>query len=217
MPNLPIFPLNTVLFPGYKLPLRIFEPRYKQMLDDCMAGDGRFVIALIQDGVEVRGEATPHEVATVAKIEEVGDRSDAVVPLIALGQQRVRITDLDRSLPYLVGEVNSIDEPTAQHIDPELLERARTATTRYARAMLMHVRGEWRANPDIPSDPAELGYKMGSLLVDRPATAQRVLQATSLSERLKEAIPGVEETAAAFEAAVMEKGTQDHRRGMQRN
>ena len=155
--------------------------------------------------------------ATVAKIEEVGDRGEAVVPLVALGEQRVRIFELDRSLPYLAGEVDPIDEPTSQHVAPELLERARTATTRYARAMLMHVRGEWRANPDIPSDPAELGYKMGSLLVDRPATAQRVLEATSLDERLKEAIPGVEDTAAAFEAAVMEKGTQDHRRGMQRN
>ncbi len=44
MPRFPIFPLNVVLFPGYKLPLRIFEPRYRRMLDDCIAGDGRFVV-----------------------------------------------------------------------------------------------------------------------------------------------------------------------------
>lgn len=217
MSKLPIFPLNTVLFPGYKLPLRIFEPRYKQMLDDCLAADGRFVIALIRDGVEVGGEATPRDIGTIALIEEVGDRSEQVVPLLALGEQRVRIGELDRTLPYLSADVEPLEEPVGGDIDAELLERARAATTRFARAMLMQIRGEWRANPDMPDDPGELGYHMGTLLAGRPTAAQRVLEAPSLNERLRHAAPAVEAAAGEFEAALLEQGAQDHRRGMHRN
>ena len=214
---LPIFPLNVVLFPTYRLPLRIFEPRYRRMLDDCLAGDGRFCIALIREGVEVGGEATPREIATVARIEDVGDRSAEVITLVAIGEQRVRIGELDRSLPYLAGQVEPIDEPTEADIDPELLERARAAATRLARAMLMQIRGEWRANPDLPDDPAELGYRMGTLLADRPTAAQRVLEASSLSERLRQAAPAVEAAAARYEAALLQQASNDPRRGLQRN
>ncbi len=222
MPKLPIFPLNTVLFPGYKLPLRIFEPRYKQMLDDCIAADGRFVIALIRDGVEVGGEATPRDIGTIALIAKVGDRAEQVVPLLALGEQRVRIGELDRTLPYLSADVEPLDEPPDAEppggdIDPELLERARAATTRFARAMLMQIRGEWRANPEMPDDPGALGYRMGTLLAGRPTAAQRVLEATSINERLRQAAPAVEAAAGEFEAALMEQGANDARRGMHRN
>lgn len=217
MPKLPIFPLNTVLFPGYGLPLRIFEPRYKQMLDDCLSGDGQFVIALIRDGVEVGGDATPRDVAMVAKIEILGDRSADVIPLVATGDHRVRIAELDRSLPYLAGEIEPIPEPTDGDVDPELLERAQTATARFARAMLMQLRGEWRANPQMPDDPGQLGYKMGTLLADRPTAAQRVLEADTINERLRQATSAVEASAAQFEARLMEQGAADHRRGMNRN
>ncbi|MBT3942863.1 MAG: LON peptidase substrate-binding domain-containing protein [Chloroflexi bacterium] len=217
MPKLPIFPLNTVLFPGHELPLRIFEHRYKQMLDDSLAGEARFVIALIRDGLEVGGSATPREVGTVARIENVGDRSADVIPLVAVGESRVRIVEMDDSLPYLAGDVEPIPEPIDSDTDPELLKRAQSATARFARAMLMQLRGEWRANPRMPDDPALLGYKMGTLLSDRPTAAQRVLEAHTITERLQQAAPAVEAAAAQFEARLMEQGAADHRRGMHRN
>ena len=217
MARLPIFPLNIVLFPGYKLPLRIFEPRYRRMLDDCLASDGRFCVALIKEGVEVGGEATPREIATVARIEEVGDRTAEIVPVTTIGEYRVRIGELDRTLPYLVGEVERMVEPETTELVPELEARARTATTRLARAMLMQIRGEWRAAPDLPADPAELGYRMGTLLADRPTAAQRVLEAPTVSERLRHATPAIEAAAGRFEAALLERGAADHRRGMYRN
>ncbi|MCH8222137.1 MAG: LON peptidase substrate-binding domain-containing protein [Chloroflexi bacterium] len=71
--TLPIFPLNTVLFPGAPLPLRIFEPRYREMLKRCLDGDRRFGVALIKSGPEVGGPAEPHDVGTVARIERVRD------------------------------------------------------------------------------------------------------------------------------------------------
>ena len=52
MTELPIFPLDLVLYPNQKIPLRIFEPRYRQMLDNCMSGNRRFGICRVEQGAE---------------------------------------------------------------------------------------------------------------------------------------------------------------------
>ena len=71
--QLPLFPLNTVLFPGNAMPLQIFEPRYQRMLRDCMDGDRRFGVVLIRTGAEVGGRALTHAVGTVARIIQVNE------------------------------------------------------------------------------------------------------------------------------------------------
>ena len=70
---LPIFPLDLVLFPRQELPLRIFEPRYKQLVDDCMLGDGQFGVCLIDTNNPINGWAAPKSVGTVAKITKCKD------------------------------------------------------------------------------------------------------------------------------------------------
>lgn len=70
---IPVFPLDLVLFPRQELPLRIFEPRYKQLIDDCMLGDGQFGVCLIDAAHPVRGWEGPARVGTMAKIIECHD------------------------------------------------------------------------------------------------------------------------------------------------
>ena len=70
---IPIFPLDLVLFPRQELPLRIFEPRYKQLVDDCMLGDGQFGVCLIDEGKSVNGWNSPKLVGTIAKITKCKD------------------------------------------------------------------------------------------------------------------------------------------------
>ena len=70
---IPIFPLDLVLFPRQELPLRIFEPRYKQLVDDCMLGDGQFGVCLIDEGKSVNGWNAPKMVGTIAKITTCKD------------------------------------------------------------------------------------------------------------------------------------------------
>ncbi|MCA9820524.1 MAG: LON peptidase substrate-binding domain-containing protein, partial [Nitrosarchaeum sp.] len=70
---LPIFPLDLVLFPRQELPLRIFEPRYKQLVDDCMLGDGLFGVCLIDQNNLVNGWNAPKLIGTVAKITKCED------------------------------------------------------------------------------------------------------------------------------------------------
>ena len=70
---LPIFPLDLVLFPRQELPLRIFEPRYKQLVDDCMLSDGQFGVCLADQNNQIKGWNGPKEVGTIAKITKCED------------------------------------------------------------------------------------------------------------------------------------------------
>lgn len=70
---IPIFPLDLVLFPRQELPLRVFEPRYKQLVDDCMLGDGQFGVCLIDEHNSVNGWNAPKMVGTIAKISKCQD------------------------------------------------------------------------------------------------------------------------------------------------
>ena len=70
---IPIFPLDLVLFPRQELPLRIFEPRYKQLVDDCMLGNGQFGVCLIDENNSVNGWNAPKSVGTIVKITKCED------------------------------------------------------------------------------------------------------------------------------------------------
>ena len=85
-----LFPLNTVLFPEGPLPLRIFEPRYLDMVSECMRSGVGFGVCLIQSGSEVGKAAKTYEVGTVARIIDWHQRHDGLLGITALGQRRFR-------------------------------------------------------------------------------------------------------------------------------
>ncbi|MFW6194993.1 MAG: LON peptidase substrate-binding domain-containing protein [Chloroflexota bacterium] len=208
MRSLPLFPLNVVLFPGRPLQLRVFEPRYRRMLEDCARGDNRFGVVLISEGVEVGGEAVPHEVGTVARIAESGDRLGEVIPLTVVGERRFRILGLDRSLPYLSGEVEELPEPANDGLGEETWSAAREAAARFVRAFLMYERGEWLASPSLPDDPMELGYQMGALVSSvRPYDAQAALEADTVSGLLESVIAPLGLASRHLEALAADRGS----------
>ena len=69
--DLPLFPLNTVLFPGGTIPLQVFENRYIKMINDCLDSDSNFGIVLIKEGNVVGGPSIPRSVGTIAKITSI--------------------------------------------------------------------------------------------------------------------------------------------------
>ena len=71
--TIPIFPLDLVLFPNQDLPLRIFEPRYKQMVDDCMLNQKEFGICLGHDSATISNWQAPYDIGTIAKIIDCND------------------------------------------------------------------------------------------------------------------------------------------------
>lgn len=89
--SIPLFPLNTVLFPGGFLPLRIFEPRYLDMISECLRADKMFGVCLIKKGVEVGHAADSHEIGTFAVIIDWHRRDDGLLGVLAQGGGRFRV------------------------------------------------------------------------------------------------------------------------------
>jgi len=93
MTDLPLFPLNTVLFPGGRLPLRIFEQRYMDMAKACLRDRSLFGVCLIREGHEVGVPAIPTEVGTLARIAAWDMPQLGVLQVTAVGEQRFRILE----------------------------------------------------------------------------------------------------------------------------
>jgi Lon protease-like protein len=91
MQDFALFPLNTVLFPGGRLPLRIFEQRYMEMAKACLRNDTPFGVCLIRDGAEVGAPATPVEIGCLARIAAWDMPQLGMLHIIARGEQRFRI------------------------------------------------------------------------------------------------------------------------------
>ncbi len=137
MKTLPLFPLNTVLFPDGMLPLRIFETRYLDMVRRCMRDDGGFVVVAIEppaEGEEPPSEADPsvgfHTMGTEARIIDWDQRPDGLLGILARGAQRQRIHQPRRGPDGLwLGEVEPLAEwpsvslPVDYASLAELLER----------------------------------------------------------------------------------------------
>ncbi|GAB4574313.1 MAG: LON peptidase substrate-binding domain-containing protein [Anaerolineae bacterium] len=107
MLKIPLFPLNTVLFPGMPLRLHIFEERYKLMIQRCMQESLTFGVVLIQQGTEALGPlAQPYQVGCTAQITQVERLSMGRMNIMAVGKSRFKIESLDDSEPFLMGNVD---------------------------------------------------------------------------------------------------------------
>ena len=103
--RVPIFPLNTVLFPGGPLPLRIFETRYIDMISERMKADAPFGVLLIREGNE-SGPATTVDIGTLARITDWYQGSDGLLGVTAIGEQRFRLIESERQQDGLnIGDI----------------------------------------------------------------------------------------------------------------
>ncbi len=118
--EIPLFPLNTVLFPGGPLPLRLFEPRYLDMISRCMKDDLPFGVLLIREGPEAGGPATTWHVGTLARVTDWYQGSDGLLGITAIGTERFRLMSAERQPDGLnVGEVAPVPPPPPMAIPPE--------------------------------------------------------------------------------------------------
>jgi Lon protease-like protein len=122
--QVPLFPLNTVLFPGGPLPLRIFEPRYLSMISHCLRHDSPFGVLLIREGSE-DGSATTHNIGTLARITDWYQGSDGLLGITAIGEQRFRLLSNTRQDDGLnIGEVQVLENEPNLPLPDEYAEMA---------------------------------------------------------------------------------------------
>lgn len=106
--ELPLFPLNSVLFPRMPLRLHIFEDRYKEMINQCVDNQSPFGVVLIQDGTAEGGPiARPHLIGTTAHITQVQRLPYGRMNIVAVGRDRFKVNELDlTSYSYLSADVD---------------------------------------------------------------------------------------------------------------
>lgn len=185
MYELPLFPLNTVLFPGMPIRLHIFEERYKKMIGYCYTTGSPFGVVLIDTGEEVGGGAEPVTIGCTAVITEMEPLPGGRMNIVAVGQERFVIRGFKNEQPYLVGEVEPF--PMAAPAS-EQIERSsgpvRAWLTRYLETLAKASESVFDAD-QLPADPVKLAY-MASFLLNIPSEQKQTLLAEERIDMLLE-------------------------------
>ena len=154
--EVPLFLLHAVLVPGARLPLKVFEARYLDMVSQCLKTAEPFGICLIKSGKEVGSAAVPHTVGTLAHIEECESPQTGILSLHVRGGERFSIRKLDKHGELLVAEVDLWGP------EPELEVPARYGTL----VEFLHELLEGKELPDEPefNDAAWVSWRLAELL-----------------------------------------------------
>ncbi|MGC9318295.1 MAG: LON peptidase substrate-binding domain-containing protein [Armatimonadota bacterium] len=187
--DLPVMPLKSVLFPGSPTTLHIHEQRYREMLDECVEGDGVFGVALLRAGQEVGGPSIPHDVGTIAHIAEVTRLHDGSSVVLAQGGRRFRIDVILQAMPIIRADVRLLEESDdLAEADQDLESMVRERLGRLMR-LVMRTMGADHPRPELPDDPVALSYAVAANLQAPLKVQQELLEARSVTDRLEMSLP----------------------------
>ena len=178
--KVPLFPLRTVLYPGGPLPLRIFEPRYLDMISKCMKNASPFGVLLIKTGTEA-GPATTYDIGTLARITDWYQGSDGLLGITAVGEQRFRLLSSSREPDGLnVGDIEIIPTETTRTLPEEYMPLADILSG------VLDDLGQLYESLDRKYDDAEwVGYRFAEILPISPEQKQNCLEADDPVQRLE--------------------------------
>jgi len=182
--RLRLFPLNTVLFPGAILNLHVFEPRYRQMISECLDANEAFGVVLIREGQDAGdADVMPYDVGTTAEICDVTPLPAGRYYISTTGRRRFRIQDVVSRDPYLLVEVEYLEEELDDgSAVGELSDEVREEFREYLR-LLVEFSGT-SAQFDVPSDPVDASFLIGDALQVADAMKQRLLELSNTQQRL---------------------------------
>ncbi|WP_037863644.1 LON peptidase substrate-binding domain-containing protein [Streptomyces sp. NRRL S-340] len=210
--RLPLFPLNSVLFPGLVLPLNVFEERYRAMLRALLKTPEdeprRFAVVAIRDGHEVAPTAPGlpdptalpelgpaagfgpdpvrafHGVGCVADAATIRERADGTFEVLATGTTRVRLLSVDASGPFLTAELEELPEEPGDEAGP--LAQGVLRSFRQYQKRLAGARERSLTGAELPDEPSVVSYLVAAAMVLDTPTKQRLLQAPDTSSRLRD-------------------------------
>lgn len=192
---LPLFPLNTPLVPGLVLPLHIFEPRYRELVEDLLTrpeeDDREFGIVAVRDGHDVArdGLQALYPIGTATVLRQAERLPDGRFDIVTTGSRRFRILDVDASRPLLVAAVDFLDDVT-DPADALVASQVAGHFRRYRAVLSGQVTaadpqdGSGPEEDDLPTDPTVLSYLVTAAMVLPVEERQRLLGAPSTGERL---------------------------------
>lgn len=177
--TVPLFPLSTVLFPGARLPLRIFETRYMDMAKACLKQGSPFGVCLIRQGGEVGAPAEPEPVGCLATLADADMAQLGILKVTAEGGDRFRLRQSQASASGLLfGNIERFaPEPAAS--PPELGEAAA-----FLRKVIEAAPARRFARPCLYDDATWVGFRLAEILPLRNEAKQRLLELTDAGARL---------------------------------
>lgn len=184
--RLRLFPLNTVLFPGAALHLHVFEPRYKQMISECLEDGAAFGVCLIREGEEAGDpDVDPHDVGTTAEIGDVMPLPFGRYYISTVGKRRFKIVGVVSREPYLLCDVEYLEESWGE--DPgavaRLNDQVRDEFCNYLK-LLVEYSGT-KTEVELPADPVDASYVIGNALQVADTIKQRLLEVGDAQARLR--------------------------------
>ena len=179
--DIPLFPLNTVLFPDSRLPLRIFEQRYLDMCAACMKDNLPFGICLIENGSETGQAATPHAIGTLASISNWDMEQLGILTLTAIGGRRFRVLE-SRVLPdqLLRARVELLPVAPSQPLPPE-----RQRLLPLLQKIVSDVGPERIPEPHRFDDAEWVGHRIVEILPIQSLAKQKLLELDDPLSRLE--------------------------------
>lgn len=179
-----MFPLGSVLFPSFVLPLHVFEPRYRALVRDVLDGDGEFGVCLIERGAEVGGDDVRTGIGTAAQVHEAGELPDGRWAVVAIGGRRIQVEQWLPDDPYPRAEIADLPDPTPSVAEvallPEVLMKLRAALARCVEL------GDPSHPPDVElsSDPVLASHQASALAPIATIDQHALLAAGTVGVRL---------------------------------
>jgi uncharacterized protein len=180
-----MFPLGSVLFPHAALPLHVFEPRYRALVEHCLATEPEFGVVLIERGSEVGGGDSRFGVGTVARIVDASQFDDGRYALVTVGTRRIRVHEWLPDDPFPLASVEDLDDGAVG--TPAMTEARATVEQRLRRVLALATElGAAVAPGDVrlDADPVRAGFEACGLAPIGSLDAQRLLEIDDPALRL---------------------------------
>jgi len=204
---LPLFPLTTVLFPGMRLPLHVFEERYRLMVAQLQQQPEpqQFGVIAIRKGREtgVHGVASLYEVGCVATVRQITPHADGRFDLATVGADRFRLLRVAEGMPYYRGEVELLEDEPSEGEAPlkDAVAKVQASFRGYLNA-LSDRGGGVVGVAELPDEPDLLSYVVGAAMIIDLPERQSLLAAPNALERLR-----LERSLLSREAAILRATT----------
>lgn len=177
--EIPLFTLNTVLFPGGRMGLKVFEARYLDMAAECLRQEQPFGVALIKEGGEVGAAATPETVGCLARITHADMDTPGLLKLEARGETRFVIESIRvEANQLLLGRVRLKDDEPVLPVPPHCRQARDFLTLLAAKAPELELR-------DIPDDATWISFRLAELLPLKASARQAMLEMNDAVKRLE--------------------------------
>ncbi len=180
---LPLFPLNTVLFPHMFLRLHIFEERYKLLVNTVLQGNACFGILLVAEAED--GEVRPSEIGTIGRITEMQRLSGGRMNVIIQGVSRFRVSEYDNTMPFLRGIVEPLTDEDSNTSLPQLVGSVGGLFSQYLNTLLTITSQEPR-QIQLPDSPEILSFLVADGLQIEWTQKQDLLELLSARARLEQ-------------------------------